>query len=198
MNILASIQQTLAREAQAIQAIPLSETAESVVFLLKESTGKIVVSGMGKAGIIAHKVAATLASTGTPAFFIHPGEAQHGDLGAFSANDILLAFSISGKTREIIEMVKLLQNLHPTIPTVVITADENSELAQLADYTLSLGKIQEACPLGLTPTASTTALLALGDALAVAVMELKNFSQIDYAKRHHGGYLGQKARGELN
>jgi arabinose-5-phosphate isomerase len=185
-------------EASAIKNIPLSDTYEKVVEIIFEKVhiknGKLITSGMGKAGQIAHNIATTFSSTGTPAVFLHPSEAQHGDLGVLQANDILLAISNSGKTREIIELIDLKDALYPSIPVVVITGNIESPLAQKADYFISTGSPQEVCPLGLTPTTSTTVFTVIGDALVVLMMEKIGFAADDYSKRHHGGYLGIKSR----
>ena len=149
---------------------------------------------MGKAGQIAHDIATTFSSTGTPSIFLHPSEAQHGDLGILQENDVLLAISNSGKTREIIELIDLKNNLYPDIPVIVITSNENSPLAQKADSYILTGAPAEVCPLGLTPTTSTTVMTVIGDALVVLMMEKIGFNAKDYAKRHHGGYLGMKSR----
>ena len=149
---------------------------------------------MGKAGQIAHNIATTFSSTGTPSIFLHPSEAQHGDLGILQENDVLLAISNSGKTREIIELIDLKNNLYPQVPVIVITGNENSPLAQKADCFILTGSPEEVCTLGLTPTTSTTMMTVIGDALVVLMMSKINFSAKDYAKRHHGGYLGMKSR----
>jgi arabinose-5-phosphate isomerase len=151
---------------------------------------------MGKAGQIAHNIATTFSSTGTPAIFLHPSEAQHGDLGILQENDVLLAISNSGKTREITELIDLKNNIYPSIPVIVITGHENSPLAAKADYFISTGSPSEVCPLGLTPTTSTTVFTVIGDALVVLMMEKIGFNAEDYSKRHHGGYLGLKSRAQ--
>jgi len=189
------IRVVLSAEADAISAIPITDAIYDAVDLMSHCNGKIIISGMGKAGIMARKMAATLSSTGTPSIFLHPGEAQHGDLGIISPDDILFVMSTSGKTREVIEMVKLSQNLYETkIKVISITSHLNSNLRSISDVILDLGIIAEPCPLGLTPSASTTAMLALCDAIAIAIMDEKGITKHDYAKRHHGGYLGAKAR----
>jgi arabinose-5-phosphate isomerase len=149
---------------------------------------------MGKAGQIAHNIATTFSSTGTPAAFLHPSEAQHGDLGILQENDVLLAVSNSGKTREIIELIDLKNNLYPSIPVIVLTSSKESELAQKSDCYILTGAPAEVCPLGLTPTTSTTVFTVIGDALVVLMMEKIGFQAGDYAKRHHGGYLGVRSR----
>jgi arabinose-5-phosphate isomerase len=145
---------------------------------------------MGKAGQIAMNIATTFCSTGTPAVFLHPSEAQHGDLGILQKNDIMLLLSNSGKTREIIELVDLAKVLNPGIPTIVITGNPDSPLAESADITLFTGGSPEVCPLGMTPTTSTTMMTVMGDVLVVGTMQAIDFKIEEYAKRHHGGYLG--------
>lgn len=185
-------------EAYAIRNIPVTNSYENVIDVIfshvHERNGKLVTSGMGKAGQIAHNIATTFSSTGTPAVFLHPSEAQHGDLGILQENDVLLAISNSGKTREIIELIDLKENLFKSIPVIVITGNENSPLALKADYFISTGSPTEVCPLGLTPTTSTTVFTVIGDALVVLMMERIGFTPEDYSKRHHGGYLGVKSR----
>lgn len=185
-------------EAKAVSQIPVTDNYAKIIDLIYKhvhiNNGKLITSGMGKAGQIAHNIATTFSSTGTPAVFLHPSEAQHGDLGVIQENDILLAISNSGKTREIIELIDLKNNLYPNIPVIVITSDINSPLSQKADYSISTGAPREVCPLGLTPTTSTTVFTVIGDALVVLMMEKIGFSAEDYSKRHHGGYLGVKSR----
>lgn len=152
--------------------------------------GRVVVTGMGKSGHIAGKIAATLASTGTPAFFVHPGEASHGDLGMITPEDVVLALSNSGDSAEILTIVPLIKRLG--IPLLVMTGNPDSPLAKQADVALDAGVTEEACPLGLAPTSSTTAALALGDALAVALLEARGFSREDFAFSHPGGSLGRR------
>jgi arabinose-5-phosphate isomerase len=185
-------------EASAITRIPVTDSYNKVTEIIYQhihkKNGKLITSGMGKAGQIAHNIATTFSSTGTPAIFLHPSEAQHGDLGILQENDVLLAISNSGKTREIIELIELKDNLFPSIPVIVITGNENSPLALKADYFISTGSPAEMCPLGLTPTTSTTVFTVIGDALVVLMMEKIGFTPEDYSKRHHGGYLGIKSR----
>jgi arabinose-5-phosphate isomerase len=148
---------------------------------------------MGKAGMIAKKIAGTFSSTGTPAAFLHPGEAAHGDLGLLDTGDVVLAFSTSGKTREVIEMLELAH--HFGIARVIgITSHPDSAIRRLCSIVINMGLITEPCPLGLTPSASTAVMLALGDALSLVVMEKRGFTREQYGLRHHAGYLGQKAR----
>lgn len=192
------IRDLLQHESSAILNIPISEAYEQAIDLIVEQTlqkkGKLVTSGMGKAGQIAQNIATTFSSTGTPAVFLHPSEAQHGDLGILQENDIILAISNSGKTREIVELHTLATNLVPDIKFIVITSDAASELAQLADVCLLTGHPTEVCALGLTPTTSTTVMTVMGDILVVGTMKRIKFSPAEYAKRHHGGYLGDKSR----
>lgn len=192
------IREIFRREAAAIENIPVTDSFETAIEIIYRQVhgknGKLVTSGMGKAGQIAHNIATTFSSTGTPSIFLHPSEAQHGDLGIFQENDVLLAISNSGKTREIIELIDLKNNLYPQIPVIVITSNENSPLAQKADCYILTGAPEEVCILGLTPTTSTTMMTVIGDALVVMLMSRINFSAGDYARRHHGGYLGVKSR----
>ena len=185
-------------EALAVSRIPVTDSYEKAVDLIFKHVhtldGKLVTSGMGKAGQVAHNIATTFSSTGTPAVFLHPSEAQHGDLGVFQKNDILLVISNSGKTREIIELLDLIKNLFAEVPVIVITGSENSPLAEKSEYTIFTGGPQEVCTLGLTPTTSTTVMTVIGDALVVLMMEKIGFNSVEYSKRHHGGYLGAKSR----
>ncbi len=186
------------KEIEAIKKIPIDGIIEKVTELLFERVhlkkGKLVVSGMGKAGQIGMNIATTLSSTGSPSVFIHPSEAQHGDLGLIQKNDILLLISNSGKTREILELNELTQILHKNIPVIALTGDQNSPLAKNSDICLYTGSPEEICPLGLTPTTSTTVMTVVGDILVVTMMEKINFTKEEYAKRHHSGYLGKKAK----
>ena len=192
--MIEKVREIFKNEATAIQNIPVTASFEEAVRIIHhhvhEKHGKLVTSGMGKAGQIAHNIATTFSSTGTPAAYLHPSEAQHGDLGILQENDVLLAISNSGKTREILELVGLKNNLYPEIPVIVITGNENSPLAQKADCYILTGAPAEVCPLGLTPTTSTTVMTVIGDTLVVLLMGKIGFNSGDYAKRHHGGYLG--------
>lgn len=158
--------------------------------LMLAGTGRVVVTGMGKSGHIGNKIAATLASTGTPAFFVHPGEASHGDLGMITPQDVVIAISNSGETAEVLTIVPLIKRMKARL--ISITNNGQSSLAQAADVSLEIGKAAEACPLGLAPTSSTTATLVLGDALAVALLEARGFTPEDFALSHPGGSLGRK------
>lgn len=192
------IEKLLGIESNAISSIPITDAYEKSIDLLFEKIhtngGKIIVSGMGKAGQIADSIATTFCSTGSPAIFLHPSEAQHGDLGVIRKNDVLIVISNSGKTREIIELVALTHLLHSDIPVIVITGNKESELVEESDIAIYTGKPQEVCPLGLTPTTSTTTMTVIGDILVVLLMKRIGFNANDYAKRHHGGYLGEKSR----
>jgi arabinose-5-phosphate isomerase len=196
--MIEKVREIFRKEANAIENIPVTESFEVAVDIIyrhvHEKNGKLVTSGMGKAGQIAHNIATTFSSTGTPSIFLHPSEAQHGDLGILQENDVLLAISNSGKTREIIELIDLKNNLYPQIPVIVITSNNSSPLAQKADCFILTGAPEEVCILGLTPTTSTTMMTVIGDALVVLLMTKINFNADDYAKRHHGGYLGMKSR----
>ena len=192
----------LKQEAEAVKNIPVSDSYLKAVDLIYQKVhkegGKVIASGMGKAGQIAENIATTLSSTGTPAVFLHPSEAQHGDLGVIRENDLLLVLSNSGKTREILELVQLTHNLYAKVPLIVITGNPDGELPKIAEVSLFTGNPKEVCALGLTPTTSTTTMTVIGDILVVLEMKKIGFSHADYAKRHHGGYLGQKSRKEAS
>jgi arabinose-5-phosphate isomerase len=192
------IKRVLDQEAEAIRSIPISTEYDEVVELIYEKVhqrgGKIIASGMGKAGHVANHMATTLSSTGTPALFLHPSEAQHGDLGILGENDVLLVLSNSGKTREILELVELSHALHAEIPVIIITGNPDGPLARESKLVLYTGNPTEVCPLGLTPTTSATAMAVISDVLVVLMMKRIGFTPKDYARRHHGGYLGEKSR----
>lgn len=192
------IEQVIRHESEAIRNIPVTGEFDKAIELIYDRVhlrkGKVVASGMGKAGQIALNIATTFSSTGTPAVFLHPSDSQHGDLGVVQENDALLLISNSGKTREIIELIDLADNLYPDLPLIVITGNIESELAQKADACLFTGAPAEVCPLGLTPSTSTTAMTVIGDILMVMMMKKINFTSEQYAKRHHGGYLGDLSR----
>lgn len=198
--MISEIKELLQKEAEAILNIPSTNKFEKAIEIINtavhKNNGKLVASGMGKAGQIAVNIATTLSSTGTPSIFIHPSDAQHGDLGMIQKNDVLLLISNSGKTREIVELFYLSRNLYPEIQIVVITGNCESELSEIADVTLSTGNPKEVCPLGMAPTTSTTVMTVIGDILVVQMMKKINFSKEKYSKLHHGGYLGIKARGK--
>ena len=191
--MIASIQELLQKEAQAVLNIPVTDAYEKAVELIVEQVhrkrGKLVTSGMGKAGQIAMNIATTFCSTGIPSVFLHPSEAQHGDLGILQENDLLLLISNSGKTREIVELTRLAHNLNPDLKFIVITGNPDSPLAHESN-----GHPDEVCTLGMTPTTSTTAMTVIGDILVVQTMKETGFTIEDYSKRHHGGYLGEKSR----
>ncbi|MEZ5070431.1 MAG: SIS domain-containing protein [Bacteroidales bacterium] len=195
---LETVRDVFRREAEAIASIPVSDAYLKVVELIHERIhgkgGKLIASGMGKAGHVASHMATTFSSTGTPALFLHPSEAQHGDLGILRQNDVLLVLSNSGKTREILELVELAHALHEGIPVVILTGNPGGELTRKSNLVLYTGNPAEVCPLGLTPTTSTTAMAVIGDALVTLMMRRIGFGAKDYALRHHGGYLGEKSR----
>ncbi len=196
--MIEKIKAVLEHEAEAIRNIPITGEFEKAIQIIDERVhrkgGKLVASGMGKAGQIALNIATTFSSTGTPAVFLHPSDAQHGDLGVVQPNDALLLISNSGKTREILELVELADKLYPNLPLIVITAKADSDLAKMSDVCLLTGDPKEVCLLGLTPSTSTTMMTVIGDVLVVLMMEKIGFSNEEYAKRHHGGYLGNKSR----
>lgn len=192
------ISSILRQEAEAVLNIPITGKYDDAVNLIIEQVrnrhGKVITSGMGKAGQIASNIATTFSSTGTPAFFLHPSEAQHGDLGILCENDVMLLISNSGKTRELLELVVLARRFHPSMQFIVITSNPDSPLAEEADVCLLTGAPKEVCPLGLTPTTSTTVMTVIGDILVVSTMKRIGFTYSEYAKRHHGGYLGTISR----
>lgn len=194
------ISEIIAAESRAILNIPVTDSFEKANDLIyksvHEKSGKLIVSGMGKAGQIALNIATTFSATGTPAVYLHPADAQHGDLGVIQKNDTLLLISNSGKTREILEILELSGHLHESIPVIVITGNPDSDLAKKASVCISTGGPLEVCPLGLTPTTSTTVMTVIGDVMVVMMMKRIGFNFTDYAKRHHGGYLGEKSRRE--
>jgi arabinose-5-phosphate isomerase len=192
------IKHLLEHEAQAVLNIPINNSFEKAVNLLykhvHQQNGKIVASGMGKAGQIALNMSTTFSSTGTPSVFMHPSEAQHGDLGILQENDIMLLVSNSARTREVIELVELANKFNSKIPFILITGNPEGDLARKAAVTIATGMPKEVCILGLTPTTSTTTMTVIGDILVVLLMKKVGFTSEDYAKLHHGGYLGQKSR----
>ncbi len=196
--ITQEIKDILAHEAQAVLNIPVDDSFAKALDIIHHQVhvkrGKVIMSGMGKAGQIAINMATTFSSTGTPAVFLHPAEAQHGDLGIMQQDDVMILISNSGKTREIVELVRLARGLYPDVRIVVITGNMESPLAADADVTLSTGNPKEVCILGLTPTTSTTMMTVIGDILVVLLMKRIGFNNAEYAKRHHGGYLGHKSR----
>lgn len=202
MDVKQSMREILRAESEAISAIPVTDdydkAVEAIVERVHRRGGKLITAGMGKAGQIAMNIATTFSSTGTPAVNLHPSEAQHGDLGVVQPNDIVLLISNSGKTREILELIDLLHGLYADIPVIVITGTPDSPLVHASDIALLTGGAPEVCPLGLTPTTSTTMMTVIGDVLVVNVMTAIGFTVEDYAKRHHGGYLGHLSRSKSN
>lgn len=190
--IRASAAHTFTIEIQALQALRerIDARFEQAVAMILECQGRVVVTGIGKSGHVARKIAATLASTGTPAFFMHAAEAIHGDLGMLTGQDILLAISYSGSAQELITIISVAKRMGTRI--VAVTGHPDSELARSADLSLDAAVDQEACPLNLAPTASTTAALVLGDAIAVACLEARGFNREDFARSHPGGALGRR------
>ncbi len=184
--------QVLAIESQAVAQLQsrIDDRFVHACDLMLCCTGRIVVLGMGKSGHIGGKIAATLASTGTPAFFVHPAEASHGDMGMITAQDVVVALSNSGETDEILTLLPLIKR--QGVPLIALTGNPDSTLAQTADVHIDVSVLQEACPLGLAPTSSTTATLAMGDALAVALLEARGFTAEDFARSHPGGRLGRR------
>ncbi len=191
-ELLALAGEVLDIEARAVAALRerLDDSFVEACRLCLDTPGRIVVTGMGKSGHISSKIAATLASTGTPAFFMHPGEASHGDLGMITAQDVLLAVSYSGETDEVITILPLIKRMGAKL--ITMTGNSSSTLAKAADVHLDVSVSEEACPLNLAPTASTTATLAMGDALAVALLKLRGFTAEDFAMSHPSGSLGKR------
>ncbi len=182
----------LRTEAEAINALitRIDGHFQTACEMILACRGRVVVTGMGKSGHIGNKIAATLASTGTPAFFMHPGEASHGDLGMITEQDLVIALSNSGEVAEIITLLPLLKRI--PVPLIALTGNKDSTLAEMADINLDVSVEKEACPLGLAPTSSTTASLAMGDALAIALLETRGFTEQDFARSHPGGSLGRR------
>ncbi|WP_051229248.1 KpsF/GutQ family sugar-phosphate isomerase [Pleomorphomonas oryzae] len=192
--ILQRIRKVLQAEAEAINAIPVTDQFEAAVRAMCACEGKIVTTGIGKAGLVARKISATLCSTGTPSAFLHPGEAAHGDLGMLDHKDVLIAFSTSGKSVEVLETLEFARHLDVSL-SIGITSHVDSGIRAYCPIVIDMGPVEESgCPLGLTPSSSTTVMMAIGDALALAVMEQKSITRHDYGLRHHGGYLGKRAR----
>ncbi|WP_305824334.1 KpsF/GutQ family sugar-phosphate isomerase [Massilia brevitalea] len=193
-RVMALARETLAIEADAIQALhdrlDADDSMVRAVAVLYACTGRVVVSGMGKSGHIARKIAATLASTGTPAMFVHPGEAAHGDLGMVTAQDVFIAISNSGESSELMDILPVVKRMGT--PLIAMTGKPQSRLALLSDVHLDISVAKEACPMNLAPTASTTVTLAMGDALAVALLDARGFREEDFARSHPGGALGRR------
>lgn len=183
---------TLKTEQQALSILMqnIDDRFQKACEIILNCQGRVVVTGMGKSGHIGRKMAATFASTGTPSFFMHPGEAGHGDLGMLVRGDVLIAISNSGKSDEIMMLMPLIKHLQ--VPLITISRDDTGPMPQNADVALTLGEADEACPLGLAPTSSTTATLALGDALAVALLDARGFTKDDFARSHPAGALGKR------
>ena len=190
--LIARGRRVLATEAEAVAALEhrLGEPFAEACRLVIRCEGRVVVTGMGKSGHVGSKIAATLASTGTPSFFLHPAEAIHGDIGMITAKDLVLALSNSGETDELLTILPVIKRLD--VPLIALTGKAGSTLARYATVTLDVSVPAEACPLNLAPTASTTATLAMGDALAVAVLEARGFTEEDFARSHPGGSLGRR------
>ena len=192
INIIEIARNVLKAEAEAIEGLieRLDSNFQDAVDVIYASTGKVIVTGMGKSGLIGKKIAATFASTGTPAFFMHPAEASHGDLGMVSSDDVVIAISNSGETDELLALIPFLKRFNVHI--ISLTGEKNSTLSRAADLNLDVTVKEEACPLGIVPTASTTASLAMGDAVAVALFIKRGFRQEDFACFHPSGSLGKK------
>ena len=184
--------QVIESEGEAIKGLAqmVGQDFARAAQMIYNCSGSAIVSGIGKAGIIGRKISATLASTGTPSHFLHPAEAVHGDLGRLRKEDIVMVLSYGGETDEIIRLINLVKQIQ--IPLIAITGEKDSTLAKYSDVVLSMGKLNEACPLGVAPSVSTTCMLALGDALALTVMKARKFSVEDYVRFHPGGSLGAK------
>ncbi len=192
-DFIASIKRTITSERDAVTELLSrlhTSALEVACELLINCKGRIVVTGMGKSGHIGNKIAATLASTGSPSFFVHPGEAAHGDMGMITENDVVIALSNSGESSEIITLLPLIKRLN--IPLISLTGNDNSSLAQAADSHLNVGVSKEACPLDLAPSSSTTVALVMGDALAIALLEARGFTAEEFAFSHPGGSLGRR------
>jgi arabinose-5-phosphate isomerase len=196
MNIQNRAKELIQTQIDALSGLSINTSISEAVEQILSNKGKIIATGIGKAGYIARKAASTFCTTGTPAVFLHPGDASHGDVGLLSKYDLILAFSNSGKNREVLETVHFAKKLgaHTVIS---ITKSKTSPLGEMSDVVIELGEIKESCPIGFTPTASTTAMLVIADTLALLSMEQRGFSAEDFSLRHHGGYLGVKAREEI-
>jgi arabinose-5-phosphate isomerase len=191
-NILDIAKKVLKTEAEAIAALidKLNGNFEKAVEMIYECKGRVVVTGMGKSGLVGKKIAATLASTGTPAFFLHPAEASHGDIGMVTERDIIIAISYSGETNELTGLVPFLKRFRVNL--ISLTGNTNSTLAKASDITLDISVKEEACPMGIVPTASTTATMAMGDAIAVSLLVKRGLNEEDFAFYHPGGSIGKK------
>jgi len=193
MKTIERIAAVLAAEADALRAVNVDSSFVAAVDMMQACKGKVLTTGIGKAGHIARKFAATLCSCATPANYIHPAEAAHGDLGLVGDDDLMIAFSTSGKSIEVLEILEL--SRHLGVSNIIgITSHPDSGLREYCDLILNMGEIEEPCPLGLTPSASTTVMLGISDALALALLEQKGVTREQWGLRHHGGYLGRSAR----
>lgn len=194
ISVLEVAQKALRQEIEGLEALrealEKDDVFEKVVSCFLGISGRIIVTGMGKSGHVGHKIASTLASTGTPSFFVHPAEASHGDLGMITSQDAILALSNSGKTKELSDILEYAHRL--SVPLIAMTQDKNSLLAQYATYVLCIPGVPEACPNGLAPTTSTTMMMALGDALSITLLKRREFSSRDFKNLHPGGELGRK------
>jgi arabinose-5-phosphate isomerase len=195
---LQTIKSLIDKEVEAIQNIPVDksilEAIDKIHYYVHKLKGKVVTSGIGKAGHIAHNIAMTLSSTGTRSVFIHPTEAQHGDLGILGENDIILVISNSGKTREVIELINLAQNIYPDMQVICITGNDESDLSEISDTTIWTGGGTEIDRFELVPTTSTTLMTIIGDILVVQLMDKINFTKEHYNLLHHSGYIGQQTK----
>ncbi len=185
-------QEILRTEAHAVAQVGarLNDTFRKALDMIEKCTGQVVVTGVGKSGLVGQKISATMASTGTPSIYLHSAEALHGDLGRIRPQDVVLALSLSGETEEVLRLIPLLKRMG--VPFIAVTRTAESRLGREADVVLELGPVDEACPMGLAPTSSTTATIAIGDALALTASRRRRFSREDYALFHHGGALGRK------
>lgn len=194
MTVAERVRYVLDVESRAISETAVDAHFELAVEALLMARGKVLTTGMGKAGYVAARFAATLSSTGTPALFVHPGEASHGDAGIVQEGDLLVAFSTSGKTREVLEMVDAARALGLG-EVIGVTSHADSILRDKSDVLIDMGVVEEPCPIGLVPSASIAVMSAISDALALAVMEQRGVTREDFGRRHHGGYLGQVTNG---
>lgn len=193
VDIRERMQAVIAAESEAIRSVQVTDDFVKAVHVLLSAQGKVITTGIGKAGHIAEKFSATLCSTATPAIFLHAAEAAHGDLGIVEPEDVIIAFSTSGKSVEVLEVLEL--SRHLGIAHIIgVTSHPDSKLRELSDFVLDMGEIEEACPIGLTPSSTMAVMLAISDAIALALLEAKGITREDFGKRHHGGYLGRSAR----
>lgn len=196
MDIKENMRRIIRAEADAMLRIDVTDAFEQALELLRGCEGKVVTTGIGKAGFIAHKFAATLSSTGTPAVYVHPAEAGHGDMGMLTDKDVIVAFSTSGKSNEVVQMLEIARHLGIN-QVIGVTAHPDSKLRDLSVVILDMGPdLEEACPLGVTPSTTIAVMHAISDAIALTLLELKGFTRKDYGMRHHAGYLGAITRME--